>query len=169
MSNEQMHQENIAKLRDILKGMEYAMLTTLDEYNEALRSRPMAMQQAEFDGDLWFFTRTDTEKVDDIWKNRKVNVSFSDPGKNTYVSIYGTAQIVRDRTKMKELWSPVHKAWFPDGLDDPKLGLIKVTALDAEYWTGTSSKIIQFVGMVKSLVTGTDADDLGENEKLQLK
>jgi len=39
------------------------MLTSLD--GGIIRSRPMSTQQAEFDGDIWFFTSDNTHKVEE--------------------------------------------------------------------------------------------------------
>jgi general stress protein 26 len=75
--------------------------------------------------------------------------------------------MVKDRAKIEELWNPVHQAWFPEGLDDPSLCLLKVSVEQAEYWEGTSSTLVQLFGMVKAIATGQEAD-YGENEKIKL-
>ncbi len=66
---------------------------------------------------------------------------------------------------MEELWNPILKAWFPKGLDDPNITLLKVSVESAEYWDSTSSTIVQVAGFIKAIVTGTNADG-GENEKI---
>jgi|SRR5690606_14194598 len=157
--------EAIQKIRELTEGIDFCMLTTND--GAVLRSRPMSTQQSDFDGDLWFFTSEDTRKVEEIEKDPHVAVAYSDPGKNRFVSVSGRASMLRDRAKMEELWSPVHKAWFPDGLEDPKLCLLKVEVEQAEYWEGSSSTLIQLFGMVKAIATGQEAS-YGENEKFQL-
>jgi general stress protein 26 len=159
------HTEQVKKLGELIKDIRIAMLTTVDE-DGTLRSRPMATQEAEFDGDLWFFTRDDAPKVHEGLRERNVNVSYSSD--NRWVSVSGRMSLVQDRAKMKELWSEQFRAWFPDGLDDPKLGLIKVEADHAEYWdSGPSNVFIQIRGYVKAALTGERAKG-GENEKLNL-
>jgi general stress protein 26 len=158
---------DIEKIRDLIKGIRFAMLTTIDE-DGSLRSRPMATQEAEFDGDLWFFTAAGSPKVDEVERDERVNVSYAAPDDNRYVSLSGTARLVRDGTKAKELWTPALKAWFPEGLDDPDLALLRVRVEKAEYWDSPSSKMVQLAGFVKAIATGQRAD-LGENEKLDLK
>jgi general stress protein 26 len=81
------------------------------------------------------------------------------------VSISGTAQLVHDRNKIKELWKPVLKAWFPDGPDQPDVVLLKVKMTKAEYWDGPSSTISQAVSFVSAILTGKQVE-LGENKKL---
>ena len=132
-----------------------------------LRSRPMQTQQAEFDGDLWFFTSSNTHKAEEIEKDNRVNVSYAAPDDNSYVSISGTAEIVTDKAKMEELWSPILKAWFPKGLDEPDIILLKVNANQAEYWDSASSSLVQAFGLLKSLVTGERADG-GEHAQISL-
>ncbi len=159
--------EQIKKLAEMVKDIEFAMLTTV-EPDGSLRSRPMATQKIEFDGDLWFFTRASAPKVDDIEREQNVNASFARPEGQQYVSVSGKARLVRDRAKIEELWNPAYKAWFPEGLDDPDLALLKVSAEKAEYWDGNSSVVAHLVGFVKAVATGT-AYHGGENEKIDLK
>lgn len=162
--HETTNQEAIKTLRELIKDIDFAMLTTIDA-DGSLLSRPMSTQEAEFDGDLWFFTSADTGKVGDIRGNSRVNVAYARPDDQTYVSVSGEAELLNDRAKMKELWSPVYKAYFPNGLDDPQLRLIKVHVDKAEYWKG-HGLVRTVIGFARAL-TGQEAD-LGENEKLQL-
>lgn len=158
--------EKIEKLRELIKNIDIAMLTTVDA-NGSLRSRPMGTQQAEFDGDLWFFTSEDTPKVDEIKREHQVNVSYADTSGQRYVSVSGVGVIVNDKAKMKELWSPIYKAYFPDGLDDPKLRLLKIEVHQAEYWTMSGGLIATAIAFVQNLA-GHETE-LGENEKIRLK
>lgn len=158
-------EEAIDKIKELTEGIDFCMLTTND--GGVLRSRPMSTQQTDFDGDLWFFTSEDTHKVAEIENDNRVAVAYSNGGKNIFVSISGKGSISKDKAKMEELWSPVLKAWFPEGLDDPKLCLLKVESEQAEYWEGSSSTLVQLFGMVKAIATGQEAD-YGENEKVRL-
>ncbi len=163
-----MHQnreEAIKKIQELTEGIDFCMLTTMD--GGALRSRPMSTQDADFDGDLWFFTSEDTHKIEEIEKDNRVAVAYSKPGDNTYLSVSGKGSISNDRSRMEELWSPILKAWFPGGLEDPKLCLLKVEVEQAEYWEGSSSTLVQLFGMVKAIATGQEAD-YGENKKMIL-
>jgi general stress protein 26 len=158
----------IRKLHDLIKDIQFAMFTTATK-NGTLRSRPMATQNdKKFDGSLWFFTDEDSAKVNEIGNDRHVNVSYADPASNTYVSVSGTARLVKDKAKAKELWTPFLRAWFPDGLDDPKLALIKVDVTQAEYWDSPNSKMVQLYGYVKAMVTGKPPKG-GENKKISLR
>ncbi len=159
--------ENInKKLHDLIKDIRFAMLTTVEE-DGTLRSRPMATQEFEFDGDLWFFTAAHAPKVDEVQHNQHVNVSYAEPKDQKYVSVSGTAQLVRDRAKIEELWNPLFKAWFPQGLDDPELALLKVSVEKAEYWDSPSSKVVRLVGFAKALLTGKQIGNPGDHAKIE--
>ncbi len=125
----------------------------------------MTMLEQEFVGDLWFFVAASSPQVAEIGDSRQVNLSFANPGGNTYVSLSGTAALVRDRAKIEELWNPLFKAWFPDGQDDADLALLKVTPTEAEYWDSPNGKVVQVIGFAKALLTGERAD-VGESEKV---
>ena len=162
---EDTRQESIEKLKTLTEGIDFCMLTTIN--GGQLRSRPMSTQEMDENGDLWFFTSDQTHKVDEIEADSRVNAAYSKPDDNVYVSVSGRASIVKDQQKIEELWNPILKAWFPDGLDDPTLCLLKVSVEEAEYWDSSSSTIVQLFGFVKALVTGTSADG-GEHEKISL-
>lgn len=167
MEKEKTHDEAVKKLGELIKDINIAMLTTADEDTGVLRSRPMGTQKVEFNGDLWFFTRDDSPKVDEIKQEKNVNVSYASISDQRYVSVSGKATIIKDKAKAKELWEPTLKAFFPDGLDDPKLALLKVSVEQAEYWDSPSSAVVRVVGFVKALATGKPYEG-GENEKLDL-
>ena len=160
--------DQIEKLGELIGDIKMAMLTTIDE-DGSLRSRPMATSKAEFDGDLWFFTRATSTKVNEIDKHVEVNLSYADPGKNSYVSVSGKGETLRDKAKAKELWNPILKAWFPDGLEDPELALLRVKVEKAEYWDSPSSKVVQLIGFVKAVTTGhAYKPSPGEHEKISV-
>jgi len=162
---EDTRQESIEKLKTLIEGIDFCMLTTIN--GGQLRSRPMSTQEFGSDGELWFFTSDQTHKVDEIEADDRVNAAYSKPDDNVYVSVSGRASIVKDRQKIEELWNPILKAWFPDGLDDPTLCLLKVSVEEAEYWDSPNSKIVQLVGFVKALVTGQQADG-GDHGRVNL-
>jgi general stress protein 26 len=153
------------KVWEMIRDIEYPMMVTMDEEGR-FRGRPMAVQQKEFDGVLWFFTKAPTEKTQEVQEDDRVLLAYSDPRRQNYVSVYGSAEVVRDVEKMKELWSEPLRTWFPGGLEDPELALLKVTCLGAEYWDAPSSTLLHAYGYVKSVVTGQPPKG-GENEKVQ--
>jgi len=162
---EDRRQESIEKLKGMLEGIDFAMLVTAA--GNKFRSRPMSTQEMDENGDLWFFTSDETHKVEEIEADDRVLVAYSEPKSNTYVSVFGRATVSKDRAKMEELWNPAHKAWFPEGLDDPRLCLLKVSVEEAEYWDSPNSKLVQIAGFVKALVTGQEMDG-GDYGKIKI-
>jgi general stress protein 26 len=131
----------VKKVRKVIRSVRVAMLTTVAA-DGSLRSRPMATREEDFDGEIWFFTRFHSPKSDEIQENQKVNVAYVSPKNDRYVSISGTASLVRDPEKVKELWRGELKAWFPEGRKDPELALLKVTVSKAEYWDASQNRMV---------------------------
>ena len=166
MPETQTRDEAVAKIAKLIKGVRIAMLTTIEEEGH-LHSRPMALQEAPFDGDIWFFTGKTSPKVHQIEDHPRVNVAFSDPEHQIYVSLSGRASLVLDKAKNIELWNPSLNAWFPGGLEDPDLALLKIHVDGAEYWDSPSTVVAHLAGFVKSKLSGEQAD-VGDHAKVEL-
>ena len=158
--------EAVEKLRSLIEDIDFCMMTTIDGGH--LRSRPMSTQQVEFDGDLWFFTKLRAEKVEDIQELPDVVVSYVDEGRNLYISASGKATVKRDLEMMEEMWHNGLKAWFPEGLDDPQLGLIQVSVEYAEYWDGPDNAVQRMFGFMRA-ATARQQYVATENEALHLQ
>lgn len=153
-------QEELETLRDLIKDVDTAMLTTISE--EGLVSRPMKTQEVEFDGDLWFITKKDTDKYEEIIHENEVNISYAGKG---YVSIRGRAEIVEDIAKKKELWSKAYEKIMKTSYDDPNVVLIKIKAEAAEYWdTSFAKNIVYFY----KRLAGKEAENTDINETIEL-
>lgn len=162
------HAESFARLNELISDIHIAMLTTVTA-DGTLRSRPMATQQIDLiDGVLWFFSSSDSPKNDEILHQRQVNLAYMSVDKQRYVSVSGEAQIVRDKTKTRQLWKPAAKTRFPDGVDDPNLVLLRVEVTSAEYWDSPSSKMVQFYGLAKLAFTGKPNKTQVENVQVDI-
>ena len=142
--------DDLDKITDLVKRANSAMLTTMTADGKHV-SRPMGLQDADLDGDLWFFIDAGSDKARQIAVNPEVNVSFSNDKQSEWTSIAGTAELVQDRQKAEQLWSKPLEAWFPDGLETAGLTLLKVHADTAEYWDASNSKIKQVLGMARAI------------------
>lgn len=154
----------VTKVAELLRGGGIAMLTTLSPEGKLI-SRPMTIQESEFDGDLWFIFSEESPKAQQIKDESEVNVSFE--AKHTYVSLAGRGQIVRDRTKLAEHWSSGVDAWFPEGIDTPGVALLKVEAESAQYWEVSGGPVKTAFEVLKSRGTNQQSD-LGQSKKLDL-
>jgi general stress protein 26 len=154
------------KVKDLIHDIRIGMLTTINTDGH-LVSRPMACMEIDIDGSLWFFTKKNSPKVDQVEQvEQQVNVAFAHPGDASYVSVSGRAEEVYDRAKIDEVWSDMAKPWFPGGKDDPELTLLHVRTDMAEYWDSTSSRMVRLLEMARAIATG-DTYKEGENEKVQ--
>jgi general stress protein 26 len=160
------HEDAITHLSELIDGIKVAMMTTV-ESDGSLRSRPMWTHDRDFDGELWFFTREHSAKVDEVESHHDVNLAYSEPSKNRFVSVSGRCRLVLDKEKAAQLWNPTLKAWFPEGLEDPELALLCVKVEKAEYWDMPNGRMVQLIGFVKAALTGEPYQP-GENEKVQV-
>jgi general stress protein 26 len=153
-------------LGDLLAGIEYTMLTTLAA-DGSLVSRPLQTLRMDADGALWFFTSASSGKIDDIRHDARVNLAYSNPAKKIFVAVSGRAEIVVDRRRIDELWSPAQTIFFPQGRDDPELALLKIVPASARYWDGKESLISTLLKFGRAVLKG-EAADLGETRALDV-
>lgn len=154
----------LQQVADLVHEIKFAMMTT-EEEDGTLRSRPMATMEMDASGNLWFFTALSSPKIDEAEHHRQVNLSYARPDKQDYLSVSGTVAILQDKEKMRALWSPWIKPWFPKGLDDPNLVLLKVTITEAQYWMAPGSAVKRLYGLAKGVLTG-NTDALGSSGKV---
>ncbi|MEA5515320.1 pyridoxamine 5'-phosphate oxidase family protein [Nodularia sp. UHCC 0506] len=133
------HEQQIQKLRELIADINCGMLTTIDQ-NGSLHSCPMYKSgDINSENAIWFFTSANTQKVNDIKRNHQVNVSFTSPNQQQYISVSGTAELIKDRNKMQAQWQPELQTWLPKGLEEPDLVLLKVNIHKVDYWDSPSS------------------------------
>jgi general stress protein 26 len=157
------HKADFKKLGELIKDVQIAMLTTFD-LEGRLHTRPVETLQYEPGGNLWFFTDYHSPKVNELQHDMRVSVGYAHPSKNIYVAVTGTACALRDSKKARELWTPSQRAWYPDGVEDERLAVLRVSIERAEYWI-TPGRVSYVVAALKALVTGRPAS-VGEDRKL---
>ncbi len=152
------------KVWEMIKEVDVAMMVTMDNEGH-FRGRPMRAANKEFDGVLWFFATAGSHVTDEARDDGRVLLAYSDPSSQNYVSIAGTAEVVRDTAKQKALWSEAMRVWFPAGAEDPKIVLIRVECEGAEYWDAPSSTLVHAYGYAKAVATGKPPHP-GGNDKV---
>ena len=152
--------EGREKIGELVKGIHIAMMTTVAK-DGSMSSRPMAVQDKPFDGTVWFLTRNTSEKIDEVEKDRHVTLTFAEPSSSKYLALKGKAIVSEDRAKIKELWNPMYKAWFPKGEDDPEIAVMRVDVSEADYWEATGGKIVMMVKYAVAAATGKKVE-IGE-------
>lgn len=158
------------KLWEMIKDIRFAMFTT-QHGNGHLHSRPMTTQNSNLDeaSNLWFFMSRRSEPVADFIEKPSVCAVYADPSTDSYVSVTGTATIVEDMAKKEQLWSKLVEAWFPGGVTDPDLALVRVEIAHANYWDVKESKVVQLYKMAKAAATGKPPSGMGEEAEIRMK
>ncbi|MBV9076690.1 MAG: pyridoxamine 5'-phosphate oxidase family protein [Methylobacteriaceae bacterium] len=167
MAHDHTHHDGAKKLYDLIKDVRIAMMTSVNP-DGSLHARPMYNHQADETGDLWFFTRARDPKVQEIRRDAEVALAYADPSNQNYVSVSGTAEIVTDKDKVKDLWSEGLRTWFPKGPDDPNIALIRVHPKSGEYWDSPSQTVMQLYGYAKARLTGEPPYELSDQKKVNL-
>lgn len=160
-------QQGIDKIAELIKGIHICMLTTVNP-DGSMDSRPMATQNVKFDGSVWFLTRAGSEKVGEVQRDAHVSLSYSDPGNAKYVTLKGRASLSHDKEKIKELWNPMYKAWFPQGENDPEITVMRVDVSEGEYWEANASRLVRGARYLVAAVTGGKTS-IGEAGHLDVK
>lgn len=168
MSEQTTNPDAAIKLKEKLDDLNIAMMTT-QVASGYMHARPMYTSQVESTGTLWFFTSDKSGKITELQRDNHVNLSYVNADSDIYVSVAGRAELVEDKGKMHDLWNPMLKAWFPDGLDTPDIALLKVTADHAEYWDTSSNVMLHLYGVAKAALTGESARGDAEHEELDIR
>lgn len=120
---------------DLMRGVTTCLFTTVGDHGPI--SRPMYLTgQADFDGTLWFFTYASSRKVRDVARTPGVSLGLALPDDGQWLSVCGTAALVRDRAQNDARWRGFLTAYFPGGTHDPDVALLRVSVHGAELWDG---------------------------------
>ena len=160
-------QDQINTISAKIKDVRFGMFTTFDA-EHVLTSRPLTTQQLDNEGNLWFFASDEAAFMLDLPQHPGVNISYSAPERNLYLSISGRAYVLKDRAKARELWRPMTRSWFPGGLDDPHLALIRVRIQTAEYWDAGASKMKQLFELARAAIGGRTPQQTGPHTTICL-
>jgi general stress protein 26 len=156
-------EEAIDKMKELVKHNAMCLFTT-SLAKLPLETRPMSVQKVCDQGNFWFLSADDSNHNQEIEKDPRVQLFFTNQGDAEFLSIYGTATISKDRKKIDELWTSMVKAWFPEGKDDPHITIIKVTPENGTYWDTKNGKTISLIKIATAAVTGNPADGGVEGE-----
>jgi general stress protein 26 len=156
------HRPDLARLAELIAAIDVVMLATNSRGGE-LENRPMTPIEMDEAGALWFFTRRHSPVFDGTGP---VNLAFVDHDRSIYVSICGSAAQVDDRERLRELWTPMARPWFPEGPDSPDLSLLRVLPTTADIWDAPHSKMVRVLAMAASVAAGQPVG-LGGHEHLE--
>ncbi len=151
--------ETIKKLKEIAEDVNICMFCT--ELNTIpISARPMSVQEVDDHGNLWFISNARSNKNFEIKHDDKVQLFFSKMSNSHYLSVYGTASIYTDKSTIEEHWTPIAKAWFEEGKDDPDVTIIRIEPSYAYYWDTKDGKAVAFLKWAVAAM-GAKVDDGG--------
>ncbi len=148
--------EAVEKIQELAGDIKTCMFCTYKD--NKMESRPMSSQKVDDEGNLWFLSDRNSSKNKAIHHDDKVDLLFAE-GTDKFMLLHCTASISADKEKIKELWNPIAKIWFTEGVDDPAVSVIKVAFHDGYYWNTKHGKMVEMVKMAAALATGTTMDD----------
>jgi len=145
-------------LDDALDGLRFAMVATADPTSGgAWKARPLALAGTS-DGRLRFLVSVDADWVEGLEQTGSpTTVTFSDPSKNTWVALQGSARTTDDRALVQELWNPAAAAYF-EGADDPSVRVLEVDVAYGEFWDGPSGRVGQLLSLARAALGGQSGD-----------
>lgn len=114
----------------------------------------MLVHDIDESGWLWFLTDRHSRKACELIRNPHATIAFQSRTGDRYVSVQGTAVVVRDDVKLRELWNPTLRSWFTRSSREPDIVLVAVRVLRAEYWLAPRTRMARVLGSVRAVVTG---------------
>lgn len=166
MSTENLNKdEALGKMKSMVKSIKTCMLVT-DLGNKPLSAVPMTMKEVDKEGNIWFFSRLDSDHNGDIAKDNDVQLLFGDTSDMEFISIYGKATIETNKNILEEFYGKMDDAWF-NGVDDPNLTALKIVPKEAYFWDNKQNKYVSFLKIGVAALNG-DKKDIGEKGKLNL-
>ncbi len=152
-------QEAVAKIKELVKSASTCFFCTAIRTGRAVPTRPMVVQKVDDRGSLWFLSANDSHQNEQIEADPYVQLMFQGSQYSDFLTVYGRAVISVDRAKIKELWEPLHKTWFTQGVDDPRITVIEVRPMEGYYWDTKHNQVVAFAKMVVGSVVGKTFDD----------
>lgn len=150
------NKEAIEKLKSLVDEITVCLFCTDLKTDDGATCRPMTAIKVCGQGNIWFFSEKSSDKNKAIASDKMVQLFFSHPAKSSYLVVNGEATIVSDKEKIEELWTPMAKIWFKEGKEDPNISIIKVTPTTAYYWDTAGNRMVNFLKIIGSVITGTN-------------
>jgi len=161
--------EALARFRELLPAFSSAMLVTQAMDGAEPHARPMGLvgDATAFDGTLWFFSGDQSRKIAEIARQPRTSLILQSDREHAYLHVVGWAAVDDDKERMRALYSPILRTWFPDGLADSHLTLIRFDVDRAEYWSSPGGMLQRFGAFTKAVLTGQPGQS-GEQGTLEL-
>jgi general stress protein 26 len=154
----------IEKIKELAEKAETCFFCTRISQDVEIKTRPMALQEIDEQGNMWFLSASDSHKNKEIQEDAAVQLFFQGSKHSDFLSLYGKASISTDKAKIDKLWKPLLKTWFTEGKDDPRITVIKVSPASGYYWDTKHGNMVAFAKVIAGAITGKTLDDSIEGE-----
>lgn len=151
--------ESVKKIKEIIDASPSCFFCTHAAQGPSSGARPMSVQQVDEEGNIWFLSASDSFKNQEIALNPQVNLYFQGSKHSEFLHLRGQATVLHDKSKIEELWNFILKTWFTDGVNDPRISVIKVTPQEGYYWDTKHGMVVAGVKMLIGAVMGKTLDD----------
>lgn len=134
----------------------------------AIKTRPMSGHLDRDHHRLLFISHRHTGIIGAALRSPSVSIAISHEDRNFYAAISCAASEVPSREKLREIWTPLAGAWFPNGPDDPDATLLALTPVSAEIWDSPSSSVLVAFKLATAKILGR-TPDLGINATIDMR
>lgn len=147
------------KMKELVDKASTCFFCTNMQTGQPFATRPMSVQKLDDAGILWFLSANDSYKNKELATDPNVQLLFQGSSYSDFLQLYGVASINEDKQKIKELWNPILKTWFTEGIDDPRISVIRVEPVSGYYWDTKHNMAIGMIKRVAGAIVGKTLDD----------
>jgi len=152
-------QKAIEKIKELIDKNTTCFFNTHIASNNPVSSRPMSVQKVDENGDILFLSANDSHKNQQIQENPKVQLLFQGSQYSDFLSVFGEASISTDKVLIRELWDPILKAWFTEGMDDSRITVLRIRPTEGYYWDNKHGNAVAFLKTAIGAMIGKTMDD----------
>lgn len=157
MSTENLYnKEAREKIKELAESIDFTMMAT-DLKNQPFHVIPMSTKEVDEAGNIWFLSNKTSEHNQHIERENKTQLIYADKDNFEFLTIFGSAHVVTDRSRIKELYGSTDDTWF-EGENDPMITALKIVPEYAHYWDTKNGKILSLIKMLKGAISGDKAD-----------
>ncbi len=153
------HEEAAARIRQMAESAKTCFFCTESGIGNSGGVRPMSILQVDDKGIIWFLSARDSHKNHEIEMNSEVKLYFQGSAHADFLFLQGRAYLSYEKNKIRELWTPLAKAWFTDGENDPRISVIRFVPENGFYWDNKHGNLVAGVKMLFSALAGKTMDD----------
>ena len=157
-------QEAVKKIQEMVEHAENCFFCSTVATGDSNGDRPMNVREVDDEGNLWFLSASDSRKNQELALDPSVRLYFQGSKHSDFMQLNGQATVTRDRARIKELWSPMVQTWFTEGMDDPRITVIKVTPSEGYYWDTKHGNAVAGVKILIGAVLRKTLDDSVEGK-----